>query len=156
MSKIKEYDVAAEQYLRAVEEQWSVHKFDRIVCCDHNTTNFVESFNACTKPIRDMPVLTLLETVRNWRMKRIGARFDKAIDMTRSDESRFSHVTACGGGEFKVRDGHVKFPVTLGNMSYGCGKWQGSGIPCKHGLRVIYSQRLEPRDFMSTYFKGAA
>ncbi|XP_021722417.1 uncharacterized protein LOC110689896 [Chenopodium quinoa] len=117
-----------------------------------------------------MPVLTLLEAVRNWCMKRIGSRFDKAIDMepnelteyakgvleTRSDESRFCHMTTASVGEFKVRDGHVKFPATLGNMTCGCGKWQGSGIPCKHGLRVIYSQRLEPKDFVSPYFKGAA
>ncbi|XP_021763970.1 uncharacterized protein LOC110728635 [Chenopodium quinoa] len=143
MSKIKEYDAATFDYLTEVEEQWSMHKFDRTICCDHNTTNFVESFNAITKSNRDMHVLTLLEG--------IGSRFDKAIDMesneltdyakgvleTRSDESRFCHVTAANGGEFEVGDGHVKFLVTLGNITCGCRKWQGSGIPCKHGLRVI-------------------
>ncbi|KAL2898118.1 Filamentous hemagglutinin [Bienertia sinuspersici] len=170
MSKIKEHDEAAEQYLRNVDEQWSRHKFDTKVCCDHNTTNFVESFNACTKPNRDMPVLTLLEAVRTWIMKRVGSRFDKAVDMDpndlteyahnilkiRGDESRLCHATACGGGEFEVRNGHVKFPVTLSSMICGCGKWQGSGIPCKHGLRVIYNQRLDPANFVSPYFKGAA
>ncbi|XP_021745682.1 uncharacterized protein LOC110711581 [Chenopodium quinoa] len=170
MCKIKEYDAAAFDYLTKVEEQWSVHMFDRAVCCDHNTTNFVESFNVITKSNRDMPALTLLEALGNWCMKKMGSRFDKAIDMepnelteyakgvleTRTDESRFCHVTAAGGGKFEDRDGHVKFPITLGNMSYGCGKWQGSGIPCKHGLKVIYNQRLEPRDFVSPYFKGAA
>ncbi|KAL2944237.1 Disintegrin and metalloproteinase domain-containing protein 29 [Bienertia sinuspersici] len=74
----------------------------------------------------------------------------------RGDESRLCHATACGGGEFEVRDGHVKFPITLSNMIYGCGKWQGSGIPCKHGLRVIYNQRLDLANFVSPYFKGAA
>ncbi|XP_057532945.1 uncharacterized protein LOC130810837 [Amaranthus tricolor] len=117
-----------------------------------------------------MPVLTLLEDVRNWCMKRMGSRFDKAISMepndltehakgvlaTRTDDSRFCHVIPAGGGEFEVRDGHVKFPVTLGNMTCGCGKWQGSGIPCKHGLRVIYNQRLDPKDFVSPFYKGAA
>lgn len=72
-----------------------------------------------------MPVLTLLEAVRNWIMKRVGERFDKAIDMdpnaltdhahqilqSRSDDSRFYHVTSCGGGEFEVRDGLFKFLV---------------------------------------------
>ncbi|XP_057532860.1 uncharacterized protein LOC130810744 [Amaranthus tricolor] len=155
-------------YLKHVEEQWSVHMFDMTVCCDHNTTNFVESFNAITKANKDMPVLTFLEDVRNLCMKRMGFRFDKAVSMepndliehakgvlaTRTDDSRFCHVTAAGGGEFEVRDGHVKFPVTLGNMTCGCGKWQRSGIPCKHGLRVIYNQRLDPRDFVSPFYKG--
>ncbi|XP_057548026.1 uncharacterized protein LOC130826431 [Amaranthus tricolor] len=149
MSKIKEFDAAAYDYLKNVEEQWSVHMLDRTVFCDHNTTNFVESFNAITKVNRDMPVLTLLEDVRNWCMKRMGSRFDKAVSMepndltehakgvlaTRTDDSRFCHVTTAGGGEFEVGDGHVKFLVTLGNMTCGCGKWQGLGIPCKHGLR---------------------
>lgn len=61
MSKIKKHDAAAEEYLRNVGEQWSRHSFDNKVCCDHNTTNFVESLNACTKDNRDLPVLTLLE-----------------------------------------------------------------------------------------------
>ncbi|XP_057540737.1 uncharacterized protein LOC130818590 [Amaranthus tricolor] len=170
MLKIKEFDAASYDYLTNVEEQWSVHMFDRTVCCDHNTTNFVESFNAITKANRDMPMLILLEAVRNWCMKRMGFRFDKAVGMepndltehakgvlaTRTDESRFCHVTAAGGGEFKVRDGHVKFPVTLENMTYGCEKWQGSGIPCKHGLKVIYNQRLDPKDFVSPFYKGPA
>ncbi|XP_021760677.1 uncharacterized protein LOC110725521 [Chenopodium quinoa] len=100
----------------------------------------------------------------------MGSRYDKAIDMdpneltefakgvleTRSEESRLCHVTAADGGEFEVRDGHVKFPLTLQTMTCGCGKWQGSGIPCRHGLRVIYSQRLQAIDYVSPYFKGAA
>ncbi|XP_057532223.1 uncharacterized protein LOC130810256 [Amaranthus tricolor] len=153
MSKIKEFDAAAYDYLKNVEEQWSMHMFDMTVCCDHNTTNSVESFNAITKANRDMLVLTLLEDVRNWCMKRMGSRFDKVVSIepndlvehakgvlaTRTDDSKLCHVTAAGGGEFKVRDGHVKFPVTLGNMTCGWGKWQGSGIPCKHGLRVLYN-----------------
>lgn len=66
-------------------------------------------------------------------MKRVGSRFDKAIDMdpnelakhaqhilkTRSDDSRFCLVIACGGGEFEVKDEHVKFPVTLSTMICG-------------------------------------
>ncbi|XP_021736444.1 uncharacterized protein LOC110702993 [Chenopodium quinoa] len=109
----------------------AMSKIKETVCCDHNTTNFVESFKAITKSNRDMPMLTLLEAVRNWCMKRMGSRFDKAVDMepnqltehaqgvleTRTDESRFCHVTTAGGGEF---------------------------------------ERLEPRDFVSPFYKGAA
>ncbi|XP_021758389.1 uncharacterized protein LOC110723345 [Chenopodium quinoa] len=136
MSKIKEYDVAFKQYLRNVEEQWLRKGFDSNVCCDHNTTNLVDSFNSYTKPHRDMLVLALLIAVKNWIMKRVGARFDKAIDMdpniltehaqqilqTRSSDYRFFHVTSYGGGEFEVRDGHVKFPIRLTTMTCGCGK----------------------------------
>ncbi|KAL2934177.1 Reticulocyte binding protein 2-like protein b, partial [Bienertia sinuspersici] len=132
MTKIGELDKSAVHYLENVDEQWSRHAFDPLVCYDHNTTNFVESFNACTKPYRDLPVMTL---------------FDKAIDMEpnaltdfamkvleeRGQESRLCSVVSAGGGEF-----------------------EGTGIPCRHGLRVIYDQRLEPTDFVSPYFKGTS
>ncbi|KAL2932608.1 Fibrous sheath-interacting protein 2, partial [Bienertia sinuspersici] len=125
MTKIGELDKSAVHYLENVDEQWSRHAFDPLVCCDHNTTNFVESFNACTKPYRDLPVMTLLEAIRGWCMKRMGCRFDKAIDMEpnaltdfamkvleeRGQESRLCSVVSAGGGEF-----------------------EGTGIPCKHGL----------------------
>ncbi|KAL2934726.1 Protein FAR1-RELATED SEQUENCE 8 [Bienertia sinuspersici] len=147
MTKIGELDKSAVHYLEKVDEQWSRHAFDPLVCCDHNTTNFVESFNACTKPYRDLPVMTLLEAIRGWCMKRMGSRFDKAIDMEpntltefamkvledRGQESRLCYVVSTGGGEF-----------------------EGTGIPCKHGLRVIYYQRLEPTDFVSPFFKGTS
>ncbi|XP_056685524.1 uncharacterized protein [Spinacia oleracea] len=117
-----------------------------------------------------MPVFSLLEAIRKWCMERVGARFDMAIDMEdgqlteyakkevdeRTGESRFCYATACGGGEFEVRDAHVNFPIRLSTRSCGCGKWQISGIPCKHALRVIYDQRLNPIDFVSPFFKSAA
>ena len=61
MEKIGELEKGALAYLQKVEDQWSRHQFDPIVCCDRNTNNFVESFNSCTKSHRDLPVLALLE-----------------------------------------------------------------------------------------------
>ncbi|XP_057248126.1 uncharacterized protein LOC125493803 [Beta vulgaris subsp. vulgaris] len=170
MEKIMAFDVDAAAYLDTTSEQWSRYMFDTTTSCDHNTTNFVESFNACTKAHRDLPVLNLLEAIRVWSMKRIGARFDKAIDMepgqltkyatkvleTRSGESRFCHATPCGGGEFEVTDDNVTFPINLARLTCGCGKWQGCGILCKHALRVMYNQRIDPIEYVSDYYKGAA
>ncbi|XP_021774172.1 uncharacterized protein LOC110738111 [Chenopodium quinoa] len=170
MQKIKEYNPKAVEYLESCTEVWSRHKFDPALCCDHNTTNFVESFNSCTKPYRDLPVLKILEAIRQWVMKRIGSRFDKSLTMgdmdlteyadkilqTRSDESRLCYAIPCGGDEFEVRDQHVHFPIKLSTGICGCGKWQHSGLPCKHVLRVIYHQRLQPADFVAPCFKGKA
>ncbi|XP_021735144.1 uncharacterized protein LOC110701831 [Chenopodium quinoa] len=130
----------------------------------------MKSFNSCTQPYRDLPVLRLLEAIRQWAMKRIGSRFDKDMgkgdmDLTeyatkilqaRLDESRLCYATPCGGDEFEVRDQHVHFPIKLTRGTCGCGKWQHSGIPCKHVLRVIYHQRLQPTDFVAPCFKGKA
>ncbi|XP_021765851.1 uncharacterized protein LOC110730371 [Chenopodium quinoa] len=170
MGKIHAHNPKAVEYLNNTTEVWSRHQFDTSLCCDHNTTNFVESFNSCTKPYKDLPVLKLLEGIRQWCMNRMAPRFDKAPSMgdrdlteyatkilqQRSDESRFCYATPCGGDEFEVKDQHVHFPIKLGTGTCGCGKWQHSGIPCKHVLRVIYHKRLQPEDFISPYFKGRA
>ncbi|XP_021766602.1 uncharacterized protein LOC110731059 [Chenopodium quinoa] len=138
MQKILKYNPKAVEYLDTVTEQWSRHTFD--------------------------------PSVRQWCMKRIGVRYEKAAAMgpddlteyasrilqSRSDESRLCYATACGGGEFEVRDRHVLYPIKLQTGTCGCGVWQHSGIPCKHVLRVIYHERLQPTDYASAWFKGAA
>lgn len=43
------------------QSKWTKHKFDPSVCCDVNTSNFVESFNSTLGVDRCRPVLTLLE-----------------------------------------------------------------------------------------------
>ncbi|KAL2925270.1 5'-3' exoribonuclease 2 [Bienertia sinuspersici] len=144
--------------------------FETNVCCDHNTSNFVESFNAVTKPYRDLPILSLLKAIETWTMKRIGQRFDKACDLEdnqvtdyaasilelRGDESRLCYAISCGGGEFEVKDGRVQFPIRLDRLVCACGVWQITGIPCKHAIRVIYNEKLEPKDFVSLYYKSIA
>ncbi|XP_057250635.1 uncharacterized protein LOC125497843 [Beta vulgaris subsp. vulgaris] len=145
MKKIMAFDADAAGYLDTTSEQWSRYMFDTTISCDHNTTNFVESFNACTKAHRDLPVLNLLE----------GIHYDFVLE-TRSGESRLCHATPCGGGEFEVTDDNVTFPINLARLSCGCRKWQGCGIPCKHALRVMYNQRIDPIEYVSDYYKGAA
>ncbi|XP_056697930.1 uncharacterized protein [Spinacia oleracea] len=168
MVKITEYNANATAYLNNCIDQWSRNKFGSTVCCDHNTTNILESFNACTKPFRDMPVISLLEGITP-QITRVGARFDKAVDMEdgqltayalkeleeRTVESRLCYATACEGGAFEVRDGYVNFPIRLATRSCACGKRQICGIPCKHALRLIYDQRMNPHDFISPWFKAA-
>ncbi|XP_056695145.1 uncharacterized protein [Spinacia oleracea] len=156
MEKIAKIDPKAVDYLSQVPEQWSRHKFEPHVVCDHNTTNFVESFNACTKPFRDMPVYTLMEEARSWCMKKIGSRFDKAVEMGPNQLTEYAAGLLGEGNIYEVKEGDVKYPIKFDARTCGCGVWQISGIPCRHGLRVIYHQRLEATDFVSHYFKGQA
>ncbi|XP_048494607.1 uncharacterized protein LOC125494819 [Beta vulgaris subsp. vulgaris] len=144
MEKITKVDPKATEYLDKAGEQWSRHLL-------------MIGMGSFTK-------------IRGWCMKKMGARFDRAVDMepndltdyatklleVRADESRFCHVVEAGGGEFEVLDNHVHFSIRLEARMCGCGKWQGTDIPCKHGLRFIFDQRLNPHDYVSDYYKGAA
>lgn len=42
-------------------ERWTKYAFDPKIACDHNTSNFVESFNSTLGVHRDMPILSALE-----------------------------------------------------------------------------------------------
>ncbi|KAL2897879.1 Glucose-6-phosphate isomerase [Bienertia sinuspersici] len=90
LNALQKMDPNSAHYLDNVVEKWSKHQFDTLVVNDHNTTNFVESFNSCTKPFRDLPIMTLLEEVRNWQMKRIGSRLDKAVAMSQNDVTEYA------------------------------------------------------------------
>ena len=59
------FDQDAASYLDNTIEQWSRYMFDTIISCDNNTTNFVESFNACTKTHRDLSMLNLLKSIHH-------------------------------------------------------------------------------------------
>lgn len=62
MKSIKTHSAAAYQYLMDIPlESWATFKFDTVVCCEENTSNFVESFNSTLGLDRNKPILSLLE-----------------------------------------------------------------------------------------------
>ncbi|XP_074270995.1 uncharacterized protein LOC141594912 [Silene latifolia] len=148
------------------KESWAKHKFDPRLCCEDNTSNFVESFNITLRVHRCNPVLSMLEGIRRIGMVRHASR-QAAADSWPDDgicpnilnrlkeliqNSRFCTVYASGNGEFEVRDGGSFLPVNLNLRTCKCGAWQISGIPCKHAVRAIIHAGREPTDFVSEWF----
>ncbi|KAK4842104.1 hypothetical protein QYF36_015773 [Acer negundo] len=75
MDAIKATSEAAYLYLTRIPlESWTVHKFDNICKTDHITNNVVEAFNSWLNKFRTLPMLTLMERVRQKLMKRINDR----------------------------------------------------------------------------------
>ncbi|XP_074287923.1 uncharacterized protein LOC141613087 [Silene latifolia] len=154
-------------YLSNVPQQWSRHQFDPLTACDHNTSNFVESFNAVINDMRAKPILVLMEEIRQYQMNKIAERIDiaeamqpydptpyaKGIIESNCSDSRHCRVIKAGGGEFEVVEGTTTvFPVNLKNETCLCGAWQVTGIPCKHACRVIYHNKEEPMQYLNDYF----
>ncbi|KAL2930197.1 Copper-exporting P-type ATPase [Bienertia sinuspersici] len=65
MKQIDKAKPSARVWLANLGEQsrWTKHKFDPLIKCDVNNTNFVESFNATLGIDRARPVTTLLEGI---------------------------------------------------------------------------------------------
>ncbi|KAK2654448.1 hypothetical protein Ddye_014304 [Dipteronia dyeriana] len=70
MEAIKATSEAAHLYLTRIPlESWTIHKFDTICKTDHNTNSVVEAFNSWLNKFRTLPMLTLMEKVRQKIMK---------------------------------------------------------------------------------------
>ncbi|XP_010666464.1 uncharacterized protein LOC104883617 [Beta vulgaris subsp. vulgaris] len=67
-------------------------------------------------------------------------------------DSRTCHAYLSGRGEYEIQDGRIVLPISLTNRTCICGRWQISGIPCKHGVRAILVARKEPLDYVSEWF----
>lgn len=55
-------------------------------------------------------------------------------------------------GEYEVQDGQSRLLVSLNKETCICGRWQLSGIPCKHGMRGILHAGLEPLQFVDSWY----
>lgn len=69
-----------------------------------------------------------------------------------NEDSRFCHIHMSGRGQWEVTEGKTAFPLDMQNMKCKCGRWQLTGIPCKHACRVINNNRLNPRNYVSEYY----
>ncbi|KAL2899231.1 putative surface protein bspA-like [Bienertia sinuspersici] len=168
MDTLKKVNPMAVEWLADLGEQsaWTIHKFNPVVTSDVNKSNFVESFNATLGIERCRPVLTLLESIRRVTMVRMATRRQMCEEWTRDDlcpniikrikvichESRTCIAHLSAEGEYEVVDGRSTLPVSLNNKKCACGRWQISGIPCKHACRAILSARLDPHSFTSQWY----
>ncbi|XP_021729166.1 uncharacterized protein LOC110696187 [Chenopodium quinoa] len=120
------------------QSKWTKHKFSPNVCNETNTSNFVESFNSTLGVNRCRPVLTLLEGIR--RVCMIG----KASSNCRAFKS--------SPGEYEIHEGRSQFPLSLNKKICSCGAWQLSGVPCRHAIRALIDAKLDPHDFVSSWY----
>ncbi|KAL2932594.1 NAD kinase [Bienertia sinuspersici] len=147
-------------------DRWTRWKFDPQLCSDENTNNFVESFNSTIGVDRTYPILTLLEGVRRVAMVRHATRQQlcqewrddgicpNIIQQVRvlTKDSRTCLAYPAGRGEYEVSDGRSMLPVSLSNRMCVCGRWQVSGIPCKHGIKAILNDGKDPLHFVSDWY----
>ncbi|XP_048631449.1 uncharacterized protein LOC125606422 [Brassica napus] len=133
-------------------------------CVDvHN--NISESFNNAIDPARYMPMVEMLETIRRSSMIRIDLRNKIAANTTSRYPSRvmevikyeqeklkFCKIIPGGDGRWEVRESSVSHSVNLRLRTCACRRWDLSGIPCRHALRIIAEKKLNYEDYISAWF----
>ncbi|XP_056685196.1 uncharacterized protein [Spinacia oleracea] len=178
MESIKMLSVEAYNYLNEIPScHWSRHSFSTSSKSGMLLNNCCESFNNVIKDARSKPILTMMEWIRRYVMKRCCVKRDglkefegmimpsvvKMIDKA-SGEVCKCDVTQADVYEFEVD--HIStgesYVVNLAEKRCGCFRWELMGIPCYHAMACIVKQRLNIEDFVhqayhvSTYAKTYA
>ena len=118
--------------------------------------NICEVFNGKIAPARDKPVITLLEYIREYCMKRIvvvNAVIDKTDGPLTPTASRILERIKAEAESMKVLwAGGVKYQVTgdwgdqcvvnVQEKNCSCRKWELTGIPCKHVVAACWNMGL--------------
>ncbi|RYR25612.1 hypothetical protein Ahy_B02g059429 [Arachis hypogaea] len=138
-------------------------KYDALV------NNMRESFNSTIVESRKKPILTMLEDIRVYLMKRwvenrvliekykddilprIKLKLQKEIDA-----SRWWFPVAAGISKFEVIRGRDKFVVDLLKKEFTCTKFQMTGLPCPHAVSAINCSKDNIRKYVASCYNKAA
>ncbi|GKB36414.1 FAR1-related sequence 10, partial [Tanacetum coccineum] len=153
MQYLKDFNKKAYEWLHKIPpEHWSRAYFSGRAHCELLINNVCEVFNRQLLDARDSLIITALEFVREYLMKRIMI-VQKVIQkcygqLTPAVAKLFDKIkvasTGCtmewnGSELYQVKVSHQEqYVVNLTQKTYSCRKWEISGIPCKHAIAVIH------------------
>ncbi|KAL8507850.1 hypothetical protein ACS0TY_018406 [Phlomoides rotata] len=143
--------------------QWSKAYFSEKDKCDILLNNLCESFNSNILAARDKAIITMLEWIREYLVKRLVKNRDKAeanwkgklcpriskilernleqvVDYVPIKSNSWSYQIRCFNGG--------QYTVDLNQRRCSCRAWQLCGIPCTHVICAILGEQLEPEDFV--------
>ncbi|XP_074293490.1 uncharacterized protein LOC141620547 [Silene latifolia] len=140
---------------------WSRHAFNTSCKPNMLTNNMCESFNAVLKEVRDKPILTMMEWIRRYVMKRhyekregvkvfdgkVMPYVDKFLKWAKN-EADCCDVWASSNFSFEVMYMSKEYVVDLPTQTFTCGHWQLAGLPCQHAIAAINNQRANYKDFV--------
>ena len=134
----------------------------------HYTSNIAESLNACLLKARELPIIPMLETIRQqlmeWYTKRrelekntqgkLVSKVAKEIQTKINERASCYRYFRSNEIIFEVKSGitNGEYLVNLSNRSCSCREWQFSGVPWAHALSVICGNKKDPQDFVDKVF----
>ncbi|GKB49561.1 heat stress transcription factor B-4-like protein [Tanacetum coccineum] len=160
MLELKTMNPKAHEWLNKIPaEHWARSHFSGRAKSDLLLNNICEVFNGKIVRGRDKPVITLLEYIREYCMKRIvnvQGVIDKCTGPLTPTATRIMESIKKEAHLMKVQwNGANKYQVSgsLGDqcvvdvvsMTCSCRKWELTGIPCKHAVAACWNMALNDR-----------
>ncbi|XP_017410575.1 uncharacterized protein LOC108322825 [Vigna angularis] len=148
---------------------WSRSRFISRAITDTLVNNMSEALNSVIVDARGKPIVTMLEEIRvyimkKWatnRIKMCNIDFDicpkiRKILIKESNLSKNWIPSWFGDKMFEVRHCAVitnKFAVNLDNQHCSYRKWEIAGIPCYHAIAAIRFLDLDPEQYVPIWFR---
>ncbi|XP_071709360.1 uncharacterized protein [Rutidosis leptorrhynchoides] len=125
MLEMKGLNAACWKYLADIQpKHWGMSHFTGRALSDVLLNNMCEVLNKCLLEARDKPIITALEYVREYLMRRIA-------------------VVKGGDDQYQVSGPHNdQCAVDLGAKTCACRKWKLTGMPCKHAVAALNNMAL--------------
>ncbi|XP_071740738.1 uncharacterized protein [Rutidosis leptorrhynchoides] len=159
MNQLKEFDNVAYVWLSDIPpHQWARSHVTGKVVSDVLFSNMCEVFNRWLIDARDKPIVTALEYIREYCMKRIVNVIKKrskcdgplSIGAAKVFEKIKSEANKCnvlwgGNQKYQVSGPAIngqpqeQFVVDMETRTCACRKWKLTGIPCKHAVAVNWN-----------------
>ncbi|XP_021732050.1 uncharacterized protein LOC110698839 [Chenopodium quinoa] len=147
-------------------EHWSRHAFSSFPKSNMLLNNVCETFNAVIKEARDKPILTQMEWLRRYMMKRNNDKWEsyekmegKVVPYVRKAFQRIEPVArhcivqVSRGDTYEVELNSDIVKVDLSKGTFTCYHWELTGIPCVHAYACIMDKRADPEEYVdSAYF----
>lgn len=115
-----------------------------------------ESLNSKIVKGRDKPIISCLEFIREYIMRKI-VMVQKEIDKANGpltptatktlekikERAAQCRAVFCGNGKYQVTsEGTNQYVVNMDQQTCSCNRWELTGIPCKHSIAAIWDMRL--------------
>ncbi|WVY91088.1 hypothetical protein V8G54_036602 [Vigna mungo] len=140
MLNMKEVNEEAYKHLIAVAppRYWSRSRFTGRSVCDSLTNNMSEGFNSVILEARGKPIITMLEEIRVFLMKRWATNRTKSCTM-----------------DFDICPKIRKRLTKEANLSKNWipRKWLLTGIPCCHAIAAMKFLNLDPENYVPIWFR---
>jgi MuDR family transposase/MULE transposase domain/SWIM zinc finger len=154
---------AAQWVLRCSPSLWASFCFEG-KRYGHLTSNIVESFNSWILEARELPILNLLEKIRQQLMvwfterRRRGSQMQSILTPSVDskvavaiNKARRHQVLRANDVEFEVITDCITCAVNISISKCSCKSWQQSGIPCSHAVAALLTDGKNVRDYTCQY-----
>ena len=171
MEKMKGLSQGAYEWLeKMAPNTWVRAFFSEFPKSDVLLNNNCEVFNNYILEARELPILSMLEKIKNQLMTRYYSKQKEFTEqfvgticpkirkkLTKISElANVCYVLPSGNEIFQVNDRDFQYTVDLQAKTCECRKWNLTGIPCQHAISCLRHERIPPESVVHDCYSLAA